>query len=144
MILLEILDDYNQIFINKLSTLNNLESINIFKTDKRLWLFRIIEILVELHRETKELSFELQSLYHSMPEVALIHENHDRTTREQIIKELITIKDELKITDIEAASIVINDIISSLVDRIVFTNNLIDSERIMNEGVEAIYKYLFL
>jgi len=144
MILLEILDYYNQIFIEKLSLLNSLETIHILKTSKRLWIFRIIETLIELHKETKELSIELHSLYHSMPEVAIIQENHDITITQQITKELITIKDELKITDIEGASIVINDLISSLVDRIVFTNPSIDRERIINQGVELIYKYLFL
>lgn len=60
-----------------------------------------------------------------------------------IIKEFEYFKDDLKITDIEVSAIITKDIISSVVDRIVFTNKLIGRDRIINEGVDVIYKYLF-
>ena len=63
--------------------------------------------------------------------------------KDRIIKEFEYFKDELKTKDIEVSAIITNDIISSVVDRVVFTNNLIGRDRIINEGVEVIYKYLF-
>lgn len=78
-----------------------------------------------------------------MPEVAAIHAAHDLEIKERIMKGFEPFKDELKITDFEASAIVTNDIISSVVDRIVFSKNIIDCERILNCGVDAIYKYLF-
>ena len=143
MILLEILDDYNQAFIDRIDNLNIGENIDLCRNDKKLWIKRTIETLIEIHEETKEFNLELQALYHSMPEVSEIHATHDLKIKEMIIKEFEYYKDDLKITDIEVSAIITNDIISSVVDRIVFTNKLILRDRILNEGVDVIYKYLF-
>ena len=143
MILLEILDDYNQAFMDRFDKLNIGENIDRSQNDKKSWIKKTIETLIEIHEETKEFNLELQALYHSMPEVSEIHNIHDLKIKERIIKEFEYFKDELKTNDIEVAAIITNDIISSVVDRIVFTNNPIGRDRIINQGVEAIYKYLF-
>ena len=143
MILLEILDNYNQAFMDRFDKLNIGENIDRSQNDKKSWIKKTIETLIEIHEETKEFNLELQALYHSMPEVSEIHSIHDLKINERIIKEFEYFKDELKTTDIEVAAIITNDIISSVVDRIVFTNNPVGRDRIINQGVEAIYKYLF-
>jgi len=143
MILLKILDDYNQDFIDKFDKLNIGENIDLSQNDKKSWIKITIEMLIEIHEETKEFNLELQSLYHSMPEVYEIHNIHDLKIKERIIKEFEYFKDELKTTDLEVSAIITNDIISSIVDRIVFTNSPISRDRIINEGVDVIYKYLF-
>jgi len=143
MILLKILDNYNQAFIDRFDILNIGENIDLSQNNKKSWIKRTIEALIEIHEETKEFNLELQALYHSMPEVSEIHNIHDLKIKERIIKEFEYFKDELKTNDIEVAAIITKDIISSVVDRIVFTNKLIACDRIINEGVEAIYKYLF-
>ena len=143
MILLKILDDYNQAFIDKFDKLNIGENIDLSQNDKKSWIKITIETLIEIHEETKEFNLELQALYHSMPEVYEIHNIHDLKIKDRIIKEFEYFKDELKTTDLEVSAIITNDIISSIVDRIVFTNNPISRDRIINEGVEVIYKYLF-
>lgn len=142
MILLEILADYDQSFLDKIDTAIE-EKINFSKSDKKIWIKIIIETLIELHNESKEFIIELQSLNHSMPEVAEIHHAHYLKIKEKIIESLEYFKDEIKLTDLEASAIIINDFISSVVDRIVFTNNEIGRDRIINEGVNVIYKYLF-
>jgi|GEM_PF-403348 len=143
MILLEILDDYNQAFMDRFDKLNIGENIDRSQNDKKSWIKKTIETLIEIHEETKEFNLELQALYHSMPEVSEIHNIHDLKIKERIIKEFEYFKDELKTNDIEVAAIITNDIISSVVDRIVFTNNPVGRDRIINQGTEAIYKYLF-
>ena len=143
MILLEILDDYNQAFIDRFDKINIGENIDLSQSDKKSWIKRTIETLIEIHEETKEFNLELQALYHSMPEVSEIHTTHDLKIMEMIIKEFEYFKNDLKITDLEVSAIITKDIISSVVDRIVFTNKLIGRDRIINEGVDVIYKYLF-
>lgn len=142
MILLEILADYNQSFLDKIDIATN-ENTGFSKNNKKSWIKIIIEALIEIHNESKEFILELQALNHSMPEVAKIHNMHDMKIKERIIEELEHFKDEIKTTDLEASAVIISDIISSVVDRIVFTNNEIGHDRIINEGVNAIYKYLF-
>ena len=68
---------------------------------------------------------------------------HYLKIKEKIIKLLEYFNDEIKIADFEASAVIIDDIISSVVDRIVFTDNEISSNRIINEGINVIYKYLF-
>ena len=143
MILLEILDNYNQAFMDRFDKLNIGENIDRSQNDKKSWIKKTIETLIEIHEETKEFNLELQALYHSMPEVSEIHNIHDLKIKDRIIKEFEYFKDELKTKDIEVSAIITNDIISSVVDRIVFTNNQISRDRIINQGVEVIYKYLF-
>ncbi|AQR90167.1 TetR/AcrR family transcriptional regulator [Clostridium saccharobutylicum] len=142
MILLEILADYDQSFLDKIDKAIQ-GNMNFSKNDKKLWIKIIIETLIELHNESKEFILELQALNHSMPEVAKIHDIHDLKIKEKIIESLEYFKDEVKITDLEASAVIISDIISSVVDRIVFNNNEISHNRIINEGVNVIYKYLF-
>lgn len=142
MILLEILADYDQSFLDKIDKAIE-EKTSFCKNDKKLWIKTIIETLIELHNESKEFILELQALNHSIPKIAEIHDAHYLKIKEKIIESLEYFKDELKITDFEASAVVINDIISSIVDRIVFTNNELSHDRIINEGVNAIYKYLF-
>lgn len=142
MILLEILADYDQSFLDKID--KAIESnIDFSKVDKKLWIKIIIETLIELHNESKEFILELQALNHSMPEVAEIHDAHELKIKEKIIETLEFFKDELKTTDLETSSVIISTIISSLVDLVVFTNNEINRDCIINEGVTVIYKYLF-
>lgn len=142
MILFEILADYDQSFLDKIDKAVE-EKTNFCKSDKKLWIKIIIETLIELHNESKEFILELHALNNSMPEVAEIHDIHDLKIKEKIIESLEYFKDEIKITDIEASAVIINDIISSVVDRIVFMNNDVGRGRIINEGVNVIYKYLF-
>jgi AcrR family transcriptional regulator len=142
MILLEILADYDQSFLDKIDKAIE-GNINFSKTDKKLWIKIIIETLIELHNESKEFILELQALNTSMPKVAEIHGIHDLKIKEKIIESLEYFKNEIKITDLEASAVIISDIISSVVDRIVFTNNEIGHNRIIDEGVNVVYKYLF-
>lgn len=142
MILLEILADYDQSFLDTIDKAIE-EKINFSKNDKKLWIKIIIETLIKLHNESKEFIIELHALNHSMPEVAEIHDIHDLKIKEKIIESLEYFKDEINTTDLEASAVIISDIISSVVDRIVFADNKISSDRIVNEGVNVIYKYLF-
>jgi hypothetical protein len=43
---------------------------------------------------------------------------------------------------LEAASIIVKNLISSTVDQVVFSKNKINDERIINAGVDAVYQYL--
>ncbi|GKX65897.1 TetR/AcrR family transcriptional regulator [Inconstantimicrobium mannanitabidum] len=143
MILIEILDDYHQSFADRISSLSNEKNIEIAKQDKRAWIRGCIEMLIKLHEETKEFNLELQALQHSIPEVAALHEEHDLEIQSRIMREFEPFKEEMNITDFEAAAIVLNDVMSSTVDRIVFTKLNIERERIIDCTVEVVYKYLF-
>lgn len=140
MILVEILDRYNESFLKVHESLNlQLEA---YRINPRLWLTRFMEEMIKSHRDSKEFNKELKILSHSMPEVKAVMEKQQETVRQMTLDYLKAFQDMLRVKDLEAASIVADNLMSSIVDQIVFQDNPIDDSRIIGEGVDAIYQYL--
>ena len=49
---------------------------------------------------------------------------------------------ELPYEDLEAVSVVIVDFITALVDRIIFKEARLEKERLLNAGIEALYRII--
>lgn len=139
-IFLEILGRYNQLFLKVHAAWA--EDKERLKADKKEWLRQLITGMIKVHEVTKELNREIKILCFTKPEVAEILEKQRIKTKEQTREYFRLFKDEIKVEDVEAAAIVMFDLISSIVDRIVFKKNDIDPERILNAGLDAVYKYL--
>lgn len=140
MILVEILDRYNESFLKVHESMNiQLES---YRENPRLWITGFMEEMIKSHRASKEFNKELKILSHSMPEVSAVMEKQQETVRLMTLDYLKAFYDMLRVKDLEAASIVVVNIMSSLVDQIVFQDNPVDDSRIIEEGVDAIYQYL--
>lgn len=140
MILVEILDRYNESFLKVHESMNiQLES---YRENPRLWITGFMEEMIKSHRASKEFNKELKILSHSMPEVSAVMEKQQETVRLMTLDYLNAFYDMLRVKDLEAASIVVVNIMSSLVDQIVFQDNPVDDSRIIREGVDAIHQYL--
>lgn len=140
-ILLEILGRYHKQFTGVHNVSLN-EMINSFRKDRKAWLEGLIQSLIEIHEGSKELNKELKVLYYSNPEVAKILDEQKEDTV-SIIKEYFhLLKDEIKIQDLEAATLVTFDFITAIVDRIVFGNSDIERERILKVGIDALLNFL--
>jgi len=140
MILVEILDRYNESFLKVHESMNvQLES---YREKPRLWITGLMEEMIKSHRASKEFNKELKILSHSMPEVSAVMEKQQETVRQMTLDYLKAFYDMLRVKDLEAASIVVVNIMSSLVDQIVFQDNPVDDSRIIKEGVDAIHQYL--
>ncbi|MFW6679713.1 TetR/AcrR family transcriptional regulator [Lacrimispora sp. AGF001] len=140
MILVEILDRYNESFLKVHESMNvQLES---YRENPRLWITGFMEEMIKSHRASKEFNKELKILSHSMPEVSAVMEKQQETVRQTTLDYLKAFNDMLRVKDFEAASIVVVNIMSSLVDQIVFQDNPVDDSRIIKEGVDAIHQYL--
>ncbi len=140
MILVEILDRYNESFLKVHESMNvQLES---YRENPRLWITGFMEEMIKSHRASKEFNKELKILSHSMPEVSAVMEKQQETVRQMTLDYLKAFYDMLRVKDLEAASIVVVNIMSSLVDQIVFQDNPVDDSRIIKEGVDAIHQYL--
>jgi AcrR family transcriptional regulator len=138
-IFLEILGRYHQQFV----ALHN-ESIkpDTSSTDKKKWLYNLIENLIVIHNTSKALNKELKALYYDSPQVtAIMDKQHEETL--QIMRSYFKFWGvDRQIDDLEAAVIVSFDFISAIVDRIVFARNTIDKERLIRTTVEALSKFL--
>lgn len=139
-ILFEILDRYNKSFVQVHDDLN-LGMIQ-YRKDPKMWFRRFIEGMVETHKHSKEFNQELQVLSHSIPAVADILEKQRENTLQRALTYLVKFQDILRVQDLEAAAIVTTNIIGSTVDQIVFSENQIENDRIMNAGIDAIFQFL--
>lgn len=139
-ILLEILDRYNQSFIQVYDDLNL--GMDQYRENPKMWFRRFIQGMVETHKNSKEFNQELQVLSHSIPAVATVLEKQRKKTFEIALTYLVTFEDILRVQDLEAATIIAMNIIGSTVDQIVFSENQIEDARIIDAGVDAVCHYL--
>lgn len=143
-ILNDILDDYFTLTLNHQYSLTDLFSCPHEGSDKREWLRQILIILISSHRSSLPFNKELQSLYFTVPKVAEICQKQKNIIRVVIYDCLNTIKADLKVTDLEAATVIFMDMLDSIINRVTLYPLNLDEKRIINEGIEAINNYLFL
>lgn len=137
----EILDLYNNDFLEITNEISDM--LNLYKKNKEDWLLFLMNKLIEIHEMSKDLNKELSTLYNSNSTVTSII-NEQRNRIKQFITNFLTNnKNDIKATDIDAAAIIIYDMINSIVNRIVFEKKEISSDRILKAGIEAINKYLY-
>jgi AcrR family transcriptional regulator len=139
-ILLELLDRYNESFMKVHEDLDH--NMKNYRHDPKLWLQQFIEDMIKIHKVSTELNQELQILCHTIPEVAAVMEKQQEKVQKITLDHLVCFKDMFRVKDLEAASIVAKNIISTTVDQVVFYENKINDERIINAGVDAVYQYL--
>ncbi len=143
-ILMELLNRHNQHFLSVYDDINTAENVQLYQSDKKKWLYNLIDNLIVLHESTKNFSRELNALYYARPEVAALVDAQSEKVRLATLDGLVQHKEDLQSEDMEALSVVIVDYISALVDRIVFKDNIVDKQRILSAGIEALYKGLLL
>lgn len=141
-IFLEILERYHQKFeIAKSDVLNDLD---LLKANNKTWLRLLIESLITVHEESKELNRELKVLSYYHPAMAEILEEQRRKNLKATIGYFMQLGNDFHLDDIEATAIVIFDLISATVDRIVFERNEIDRERLINAAIDIVHQYFSL
>jgi AcrR family transcriptional regulator len=139
-ILLEILERYNNAFMKINEELS--QDIELHRTDPKAWFRLLMEGMIEVHQISKELNQEMNILCYTMPEVAAVMEKQHEKTRQKVLDSFYLYKEIIKVKDIEAAAIVVFNLVGSVVDQIVFCENTIDNERILQAGIDAVYKFL--
>ena len=139
-ILLEILERYNNAFMKINEELY--QDIELHKTDPKAWFRLLMEGMIQVHQISKELNQEMNILCYTMPEVAAVMEKQHEKTRQKVLDSFYLYKEIIKVKDIEAAAIVVFNLVGSVVDQIVFCENTIDNERILQAGIDAVYKFL--
>ncbi len=142
-ILIDILNLYFDEFLNHQDSITKSFDEIASVTNKMIWIRELIDNLVQSHKASKEFNKELHSLYFNIPAVRKICDEQKKKLRTIIYNSLLQISDQLKVADIETATIVFMDILNATIDRIVFYPLEIDSERIIEENTKVIYYYLF-
>jgi len=139
-ILLELLEQYNEYFYKVFEFIDTEENNLLFKNDLRKWLYCLVDNLVKLHEPQKDFYRELESLYYSTPAVTAVMDMQNERVRLKTLELMKKYQDGME--DVEAASVIIIDFTSVLVDRIVFKDNSVNRQRLIDMGVETLYKMI--
>lgn len=102
-----------------------------------------IEAMIKVHEESKGFQRELSVLYYSDPDIYEKKNEQIKSVQQISLGYLKKFQNTIVVKDLEAAAIISSDIISAIIDRISFYENSMERERILNEGVQAICRYLF-
>jgi len=103
----------------------------------------IINIVIKNHEKYKGFFREMTVLCYYDTEIAKLSDKLDEKLNMISLEYVKHYKDLIKVKDYEAAVIVVTGIVDSITHRISFHETSIDKERILNEGINAILKYLF-
>ncbi len=98
--------------------------------------------LITLHETHKGLYKEMNVLYYANPNVAAIMDKQMEDSRQSTARFFQFWQDDIKVKDQETASIIAFELVSSIVDQIVFGKNTVDKERMISTTVEVFIKFL--
>ena len=140
-VFLEALKIYNQQFNDILQ--QRLDRISEFQEDKRNFLREIILGLLEAHKVFSEFHNELQAMKFSDPDIHKIMEDEIIDSRKNTLQYMLHWKDEIKVSDLEAAAVVIFDLIDNIVDTIMDNKTGVEDSRLIHSSIDMVFKYLF-
>ena len=140
-IFFEIIKLYNESFLNVHEEFYN-EMVKL-RGDRKLWLYKLMNNIILIHENSKELNREIYILCFTNPEVEALMKKQRQQIEKIVFDYILYFKDKIKIQDTEAAIIVIFALLNSVVDEIIWSKNKIERERILREAVNVIEKYLF-
>lgn len=139
-IFLEILDRYHRSFLEIHHTfLHELESSD---GDPKLFLRKLMEMIIKNHENSRELNREIQVLSFSNPDVAALLEQQREQTENTVFRYFEKYRDQLRVQDLKAAASITFTFINSVVDQIAFSKNKIERERLIAETATAVELYL--
>lgn len=98
--------------------------------------------MIGIHIKYKEFLLETTSLYHSDADIQFLLDQLKEQTQDTMLRLMQQSPSLFHMQDIEAASIVLYEMINAFIDRVAFYENKIDQERIIKEGLKAVYRYL--
>lgn len=144
-IFLEILKQYHCNFLTVFENIRSEANSSIYKHDKKEWLHVLVTYLINLHMPVKTLNRELHALYYTKSEVKTVMDEQTEKIKTYTLEFLKENHDEIMTDNLEVTILLMVDFISSMVDRIVFDEELTkdEKERIIHVGVNAIFKVLY-
>jgi AcrR family transcriptional regulator len=100
--------------------------------------------LIEIHKESESMNKEIRILAYSDPQVRERADAQRSIVREAVLDSLRKNSPRLRVTDLEAAAEVIDELVGGIVHRIAFQESAVDGDRILDAAVDAICAYSLL
>ncbi|MDL2217343.1 TetR/AcrR family transcriptional regulator [Christensenellaceae bacterium OttesenSCG-928-M15] len=141
-ILLEVLKQLNAHFFTAFDFIDAQDDIKRFKDELHKWLYGMIENLVSMQESQKELYREIETLRYGVPCVAAALDEQEERIRLGTFSVIKKYQEHVSCADIGATAVIIADFTGALVNLIVFESSGVSRQRLMDAGVEALYKIL--
>ena len=129
-------------FSNVFEKLRPESSAQLYLKEPKKWLYDLVNTLIQLHEAEKDFLRELNVLYFAKPEVKAIKDSQSEKVQMATYEYIRRYQSELPYEDLEAVSVVIVDFITALVDQIIFKEARLEKERLLNAGIEALYRII--
>ncbi|AIQ11525.1 TetR/AcrR family transcriptional regulator [Paenibacillus durus] len=113
------------------------------QSDKRVVISHMIESLIQSHTPYISFHRELSLLQLSDEVIKEVMESQYNISRRKTLEFMKLSEHELRTSDLEAASVVVFESVSSVVDRIVFSGEGVSAGRLKAELVDMLVHYLF-
>lgn len=142
-IFIETLYLYDQKFTQIL--IRSLNEIKVGNHDNRVaFMTHFVDSMIAAHDVYTEFHQEVSAMYYSDREIKELRDKQYQRGKAMTQEYLLEWKDELRVKDIEAASVVTFEVLNQLVDVIVFSNHSQEfADRIKSQLVQMITDYLF-
>jgi AcrR family transcriptional regulator len=117
-----------------------------YREDRKAWLREFIRDILKTYGNSGKLRFELKALNYENPQIALQRNVIRERTLVLMLEsfERCPMVNDLKVRNPRTALLLTIDLMDSVYDRLSCENPTDDWEDILEEYVDAIYKYLFL
>ncbi|KWX80135.1 TetR/AcrR family transcriptional regulator [Paenibacillus jilunlii] len=121
----------------------SMSEINFLTIDRSELIMHLVDTLLISHEAFKGYHRELTVMYHSDEEIKQLMDAQYEAGRVRTLEYLQMGQDELKTEDMEAASVIVFETVSAIVDVISFSQQRIATERLKSELVHMIVSYLY-
>ena len=103
----------------------------------------MIQVIGDVHDQSPELNREIEALKFTDPDILAFDEELNDHFNKHFIGFLEQFKDQLRITDLEAAARVVSGAVKESIHSVRLFNSPINEERIIDALADMIHRYLF-
>ncbi|MEC0091472.1 TetR/AcrR family transcriptional regulator [Paenibacillus macquariensis] len=140
-VFIDVLKIYNNALLERVEA--SLVEVQLHSHDKQAAITYLIDSLIASHGVYSQFHKELAVMYEADEEIKLLMDEQHDLGRRKTLNYLQMGKEELKVKDLEAASIVVYDAMQSIVDTVVFSTRSVSADRLKTELTRMITGYLF-
>lgn len=119
-----------------------LKEINTLEDNPKIFLKRLMEVIIKKHEESLELNREIRILALSNSRVENIVQRQQEQLKKTIINYFQKYVKKDKIRDMEATIEIVFILVDSVIDEIAFSKNIANKERLLSETLNILEVYL--
>ncbi|KAI7260882.1 hypothetical protein KC345_g9958 [Hortaea werneckii] len=140
-VFIDVLHMYGEELLARIDT--SMSKINFDTIGRAELILHLVDTLLLSHKAFIGYHKDLSIMYHSDEVIKQLMDEQYETGRLRTLKYLQMGQDELKTEDVEAASVIVFETVSAIVDVISFSPQRISTERLKSELVQMIIHYLY-